>query len=196
MASRVDERGYEQNGNSRQREPHLGQDYEEEPRMSGKNMRRQERDLERGRGNDADTGEERRFSERQADRQADRQAEPLPVRMTSSLSDAFVTAFERGAAVLGENMRMYQDETVRFMTERLEHDTATLEQLGKSRSVLDLFAIQQQWLNATTRAYNEEWMRLGKLTGDAARRNGSALSDDRDAPLLIRRRVATHTNCE
>jgi hypothetical protein len=80
-------------------------------------------------------------------------------------------------------MRMYQDETVRFMTERLEHDTATLEQLRKSRSVLDLFAIQQQWLNATTRAYNEEWMRLGKSTGDATQRGAmearSAMTETR-----------------
>ncbi len=53
--------------------------------------------------------------------------------------------------MLGKNMRVYQDETVRFVTERLEHDTATLEQLGKSRSVLDLFAIQQRWLCAETR---------------------------------------------
>jgi hypothetical protein len=181
MANRVDERGYEQKGNSRQREPHLGKDYEEEPRMSGKNMRRQERDLERGRVNEGDLAEERRYSERQAEIPRD---QPLSLRMTSSLSDAFVTAFERGAAVLGENMRMYQDETVRFMTERLEHDAATLEQLGKSRSVLDLFAIQQQWLNDTTRAYNEEWMRLGKLTGDATQRGAA---DARSAQSETRR---------
>lgn len=163
MASRVDERGYEQSGNMRQREPYAGQNYDEEQRMSGRNRRRDERDYDRPRGEEM--SEERRFSEQQR-----RLYDDAP-RVTSALSDAFASAFERGAQVLGESIRMYQDETVRFMTERLEHDTQMLERLGKSRSMFDLFALQQQWFNAATRAYSDEWMRLSKLTADVTQRS-------------------------
>jgi hypothetical protein len=164
MASRVDEGGYEQNGNMRQREPYRGQNYDEEQRSSGRNRRRDERDFDLAR----EDMREERHDERRASRFYD---EAPPARAASALSDAFVSAFERGAQVLGENMRMYQDETVRFVTERLEHDTQMLERLGKSRSMFDLLALQQQWFNATTRAYSDEWMRLSKLTADATQRS-------------------------
>ena len=160
MASRMDERGYVENGNPRQREPYAAQDNAEElRRASGRNRRRDEREFERD-----EIEDERRFNERPG--QGDRR-QPLPL----TLSDAFVTAFERGAQVLGENLRIYQDETVRFVTERLEQDTQMLEQLGKSRSMFDLFTVQQKWLSAATRAYSEEFMRLSKLTGDATQRS-------------------------
>src|SRR6185295_4669279 len=114
MAGRMDDRSYVDNGNPRQREPYPDRDNDQEPRrMMGRNRRRDERELDRDDERD-ETEDDRRF--------ASRRREPLPLRMSSSLSDAFVTAFERGAQVFGENMRMYQDETVRFVTERLEHD--------------------------------------------------------------------------
>ena len=169
MAGRTDERGYAQSDDSRQREPYAGQDFGEDPRASGRYMRRPDREFDRGRFADAQADEHQpgKYGDGQ------RSDQQLPLRVTSSLSHALVAALERGASILGGNIRMYQDETMRFMTERLEHGTATLEQMGRSRSVFDLFAIQQQWLNATTRAYSDEWMRLSKLTGDAAQPGAS-----------------------
>jgi hypothetical protein len=166
MAGRMDERGYAENGNERRRETLPRQEYDEEPRrMMRGNRRRDDRDAEREFERD-DMADDRRHPPRL------RRELREPLRMTSSLSDAFVTAFERGAQVWGENLRMYQDETVRFVTERLEQDTHMLEQLGKSRSMFDLLSIQQKWLSAATRAYSEEFMRLSKLTGAATQRAG------------------------
>jgi len=194
MAGRMDERGYVENGNPRQREPFRGPDYDEEPRrMTGRNRRRDEREFEREPTREfaREPGPESERDEPQDDRRFDRPQRPrfardsLPLRMSSTLSDAFVSAFERGAQALGENMRLYQDETVRFVAERLEHDTQMLEQLGKSRSMFDLFQIQQRWLSAATRAYSDEFMRLSKLTGDVTQRTASeqrqALSETRRA---------------
>jgi hypothetical protein len=185
MASRMDERGYVENGNPRQREPLPGQDNDQEPRrMSDRNRRRDEREFDRG--NERDQMRDQMEDDRGVrGRGNEHRREQLPLRLTSNLSDAFVTAFERGAQALGENMRMYQDETVRFMTRRLEQDTEMLEQLGRSRSVFDLFTIQQKWLSAATRAYGEEFMRLSKLAGDTSQRavheTRSALDDTRSA---------------
>ena len=175
MAGRMDERGYVENGNPRPREPFADRDYDQEPRrMMRGNRRRPDKDELRDPPREYPREFDREFErEGPADdrRYSARRREPLPRPMSSTLSDAFVSAFERGAQMFGENLRMYQDETVRFVTERLEHDTHLFEQLGQSRSMFDLLSLQQRWLSATTRAYSEEWMRLSRLANGAAQRS-------------------------
>jgi len=90
----------------------------------------------------------------------------LPLGMASALSDSYMTALERGASMIGNNLRLLQDETMRFVTRRLEHDAYTMEEMGRARNFLDLFAIQQKWLNETATAYSQEFMRLSRLTAN------------------------------
>ncbi|MBI1213441.1 MAG: hypothetical protein GC190_18420 [Alphaproteobacteria bacterium] len=164
MAGRMDERGHAERA---RQQPFAARDYAQEParRLSDRNPRRDERDLA----------------------QDNARAEMPDTRHVSALNDAFVTAFERGAAAMGENLRMYQDETVRFVTERLEHDTQAFEELGKSRSIFDLLAVQHRWLNATTRAYTDEWVRLSRMTSGATER---AVGHARAAMSETRRTLA------
>jgi len=170
MAGHMDERGYADNGRRR--------DYDDESRMMRRNRRREEHDGERN--IERDGGRE---FEREEMPQRFRREFREPLRVGASLSDAFVSAFERGAQVWGENLRLYQDETVRFVTERLEHDTKMFEQLGRSRSMFDLLSIQQKWLSQATRAYSEELMRLSRITNGVAQRSSeetrAAMSDVR-----------------
>jgi len=102
------------------------------------------------------------------------QRDGLPLNVASALSDTYAAAIERSASLIGNNLRMLQDETLRFMTLRLEHDATVMEEMGRARNLFDLFSIQQRWLNDMATAYSQEFMRLGRLTANVAEDSMSA----------------------
>lgn len=127
-----------------------------------------DRDDEDERGLEGHLMRERGEDEREARRGRGRNGagRGVPLSMASALSDTYVTALERGASMFGNNLRLLQDETMRFVTQRLEHDAYTMEEMGRAKNFLALFAIQQKWLNETATAYSQEFMRLSRLTAN------------------------------
>lgn len=92
----------------------------------------------------------------------------------SAFGETYVTAIERSASLFGNNLRLWQGETMRFMSERLERDAEVMEQMGQAKNLFDLFAIHQRWLNELATSYGQEFMRLSKLTRSTAEESLSA----------------------
>jgi hypothetical protein len=93
---------------------------------------------------------------------------PDPVQISNALSDTFAHAVEHGAKLLGNNIRAIQDETARFVSHRVERDMAAMEEIARSRSLMELFSVQQRWLTNLTNDYSKGLMRLSRITGAAA----------------------------
>lgn len=96
--------------------------------------------------------------------------------IASVLSGSMLGA-ERQAAVLNKGIRTFREESVRFMTRRLEDNLRAFERMSGCRSLPDLLVAQQQWLADTARAYTEEWARYGELMTDALHEETEALSE-------------------
>ena len=70
-------------------------------------------------------------------------------RSVSGFSEAFVGAFERSAAAWGDNARLLQDETMRFLAERLEH-AAEMVQRGEPRLYRRVDAVEETKVRSAT----------------------------------------------
>jgi hypothetical protein len=93
---------------------------------------------------------------------------PDPMKISNALSDTFAHAVERGATLLGNNIRAFQDETTRFVSHRVERDMEAMEEIARSRSLMELFSAQQRWFTNLTTDYSNGFMRLSRMTGEAA----------------------------
>jgi len=96
------------------------------------------------------------------------QLRPDPMQIGHALTDTFASAVERGATLLGNNIRAFQDETARFVTRRVERDMEAMEEIARSRNLMELFSVQQRWLTNLTTDYSRGMMRLSRLTGSVA----------------------------
>lgn len=95
-------------------------------------------------------------------------AQTMPLAAASAFNDTYVSALERSASLIGNNLRLLQGQTMRFMSERLQRDAEIFQELGQARNLMDVFAVQQRWLNDVATSYSQEFMRLSKLTTSAA----------------------------
>lgn len=91
-----------------------------------------------------------------------------PIQVGNALTDTLASAVERGATLLGNNIRALQDETARFVTHRVERDMQAMEEMSRSRNLMELFSVQQRWFTNLTTDYSRRMMRLGRLTGTIA----------------------------
>lgn len=86
-------------------------------------------------------------------------------------------AVTKGASAYGHNFALMQSEGLRFAQQRLEENLHVVQEIGKCRSLPDLFAVQQRWFTDMTKAYSEEWQRYGEMINDMMRDAGSAALD-------------------
>ena len=165
MPDRGRERGFNEFENERPRDARRSEDERDE--------RWRERDDFRG---DRGRHGQRRLSEQheRSRRNGVDRTQTAPLAVASAFSDTYVTAIERSASLIGNNLRLWQGETMRFMSERLERDAEIMEQFGQAKNLMDFFAIQQRWLNEVATSYSQEFMRLSQLTTSAAEQGMSA----------------------
>jgi len=164
MPERGRERGFNDYENERPRGARRRDEEREE--------RWRERDEYRGEGGrqrrmSEDNGDAERGGQRSRRNGMDRAAR-LPLAAASTIGETYVAALGRSASLIGNNIRLWQGETMRFMSERLERDAEIIEELGEAKNLMDFFAIHQRWLNDVAAAYSQEFMRLSKLTARAA----------------------------
>lgn len=81
-------------------------------------------------------------------------------------------AIEKSAAFFGKSMRALQQESIRFMTRRIEDNLKAAEQFGACRNVPDFLAAQQKWFADMTHAYSQEWARCSEIMAEAAHEDG------------------------
>lgn len=91
---------------------------------------------------------------------------------------AMPDAIAKGASAYGHNFALMQSEGLRFAQQRLEENLHVVQEIGKCRSLPDLFAIQQRWFTDMTKAYSEEWQRYGEMINDMMREAGSTARED------------------
>lgn len=122
---------------------------------------------ERGRGRHGQQDMSEQNGERDRRNGMDR-AQTMPLAVASAFNDTYVSALERSASLIGNNLRLLQGQTMRFMSERLQRDAEIFQELGQARNLMDVFAVQQRWLNDVATSYSQEFMRLSRLTTSAA----------------------------
>ncbi|MFN9163303.1 MAG: phasin family protein [Alphaproteobacteria bacterium] len=81
----------------------------------------------------------------------------------------FADVVGRSASVPGRSISSMQQESVRFMNQRLEDNMKAASEIGNCKSLPDLMALQQNWFATMTRAYAEEWHRYTTLLSDIMR---------------------------
>jgi hypothetical protein len=106
-------------------------------------------------------GERAAHDEGRRDRRNPRMPDPYAV------GDTYVMALKRSADLVGNNVRTIQDQTTRFVSRRMERDMEAMEEIARSRSLLELFGIQQKWLSGVASDYSDEMIRLARLAGSA-----------------------------
>jgi hypothetical protein len=97
-------------------------------------------------------------------------AHPFGPGFSVSVADAV----GRGASVFGRSFAAMQQESLRFMNQRLEDNMKVATEAGTCKSLPDLLALQQKWVATMTRAYADEWHRCNVLMTDIVRGNGVA----------------------
>jgi hypothetical protein len=113
------------------------------------------------------------------DRQEGRRDErnQMPESLQPSTAAAFLNgpvlgALTRGGEVYGRNLLRWQNELLRFASERLRNDTEFGRSLIGCRDWTDASRLQQAWLSNTLQDYVEETGRLFRLAtsqeGDVA----------------------------
>ena len=80
----------------------------------------------------------------------------------------FGDMLDRSNAVFNAGLRYWQTESLRFFEDAAVHGQAAFGRLCNSRTPLDLFAVEQEWLRARTRAALDSGVRLVDALGAAA----------------------------
>jgi hypothetical protein len=88
---------------------------------------------------------------------------------------------EKSASLFGKNMQTLQQESVRFVSKRIEDNLKTAQQLGACRSVPDFLAVQQKWFADMAHAYSQEWTRCSELMSEAMQGHEKVSNGDRPA---------------
>ena len=86
----------------------------------------------------------------------------------SAWNDSAAGAIEKSTAFFGKSVRALQQESIRFMTRRIEDNLKAAEQFGACRNVPDFLAAQQKWFADMTHAYSQEWARCSEIMAEAA----------------------------
>lgn len=89
-------------------------------------------------------------------------------------------------SAFSNGLRIWEQETSRFLEELIEQDRRTFDQLCECKSPLDVLAVEQDWVRARSRAYLESGLRfagafaaisqetLGEAAGAPSRGDGAA----------------------
>jgi hypothetical protein len=98
----------------------------------------------------------------------------------TAIGDSYAEALQRGAAILSDNVRHFQNETARFINRRAERDLEVIEDLSRSRSLFDVFGAHQRWLSSMARDYSDGLMRMTRLGSGAVRETVSEVERMRE----------------
>ena len=75
-------------------------------------------------------------------------------------------AMEKSAAMVGKSIKVFQQEGMRFLTQRMEDNAKAAKEFAACANLTDVLSLQQKWFADLTRAYSEEWVRYGELMID------------------------------
>jgi hypothetical protein len=95
-------------------------------------------------------------------------------------------AVEKSAAMIGKSVKTFQQESMRFFTQRLEDNAKAAKEFAACANLTDVMSLQQKWFADMTRAYSDEWVRYGELMMDVLEKKKE--TEDRDG-----RPSAAHT---
>jgi len=86
-----------------------------------------------------------------------------------TFSDAIGQAAERGQTMIKSGMKNWESEVGRYFEEFSAHSRETLDALGKCKAPMDVFDVEQKWLQARAQAYLESGKRYAQAFADVAR---------------------------
>jgi len=107
----------------------------------------------------------------------------------SRLNGVMADAMERSVSIFGRSVQAFQQEGMRFLTRRIEHNAKAVQELGSCKSLPDLLVAQQRWFADMTRAYSEEWARYGDIVTEAMHESEKAADETKSS---VRRASETH----
>jgi hypothetical protein len=92
-----------------------------------------------------------------------------PSATTGAVATVFSDAAERGGAVFNAGLRLWEDETTRYVEALTAQGRKTLGQLCECRTPLDVLSVEQDWVRARSRFYLESGLRFADALAAAAR---------------------------
>lgn len=93
-------------------------------------------------------------------------ASDTPAGAFAMLNGPAADAMEKSAAMFGKSMKVFQQEGMRFLTQRLEDNAKAAKEFAACANLSDVLSLQQKWFAGLSRAYGEEWVRYGELMID------------------------------
>jgi hypothetical protein len=85
---------------------------------------------------------------------------PDPNQTASQLGQSFAQTAESGRALVQEMALFAKDESLRFVSLRLERNGAALDKLQNCQGIPGLIGVQQEWLRDLLQDYASQSMRL------------------------------------
>jgi phasin protein len=105
-----------------------------------------------------------------------RDMSPFPF-LARSLDNPFSAAMDGGRSIFEKGFRSLNEEALRFVNQRLEHTSRTLEQYRNCHSPAEFASAQQEWFAETVRDFYGETLRVSetirKMMVDGFSLNGS-----------------------
>lgn len=86
-------------------------------------------------------------------------------------------------ALLSKGLRIWEEETARFLDEMIRQDQATFERLCQCKSPLEVLSVEQEWVRARSRAYLESGLRFAEAFSAVSRATDGETEPPEARPL-------------
>jgi hypothetical protein len=90
------------------------------------------------------------------------------------IGDAISIAVERNSALVGAGLKIWRDESTRFIVDFASQNSAIFSRLCECKSPLDVLTVEQDWVRLRSRAYLESSLRFAEAFAAVAKANGAA----------------------
>jgi len=77
-------------------------------------------------------------------------------------------AADRSRAAFAQGAQAWQEESLRFLSERLRRDGQTLDELRNCRTYAEMLQVQHRWMFDAGQSYADEAVRLSRLVAEIA----------------------------
>jgi hypothetical protein len=86
----------------------------------------------------------------------------------SDFNTPFVKVFEHNRAMYEKMIQAVQEESLKFINQRLEHNARAIESARDCQGISGLISVQNEWLTDVARDYTEHTRHFGEIVRDLA----------------------------
>lgn len=95
----------------------------------------------------------------------------------TEFNSSFVKALEHNRAIYEKMVHAMQEESLKFINLRLEHNARAIESARDCQGISGLLTVQNEWLTDLARDYTEQSRHFGELVRELAEDNIATAKD-------------------